>query len=216
MPVDTLIQKDSCILRAEENLKKCEDQLGFKKTKLADTKARALRGDDSIRASQALEAAQRQVEVGLLEERLKERKEFLADAIADQPRREADRKRAGELLAKAQEFEAKAFKLSEELKKVQDTAQDLREAANKTLAISELTRSEIQRAEEDQKKRDETRRTEILNSLKNNLKSAEIDLANTQKDPRHTPPELILEKQNIVAARQKNLDDFLKEEIAYA
>jgi|GEM_PF-3919173 hypothetical protein len=205
---ETLIQKDSVLLRAETNLKKALDQLEYQKRKLSEVQARALRNDDSVRPSQSLEAAQRREEIILLEGRVKEREAFLAEAKADQPRRDADRKRAADLTAKAQEIEAEAFKVSEKLKKLQDSAQDLGEAAGQTLALAEFTLNEIHQKETDRKKRVEIERNEKLGSLRQNLKTAQLELESAQRD-KHSNQEIILERQKIRDTRQKNLDDFI-------
>ncbi len=205
---ETLIQKDSVLLRAETNLKKALDQLEYQKRKLSEVQARALRNDDSVRPSQSLEAAQRREEIILLEGRVKEREAFLAEAKADQPRRDADRKRAADLTAKAQEIEAEAFKVSEKLKKLQDSAQDLGEAAGQTLALAEFTLNEIHQKETDRKKRVEIERNEKLGSLRQNFKTAQLELESAQRD-KHSNQEIILERQKIRDTRQKNLDDFI-------
>ena len=201
-------EKDAVTLKAETSLESAKDQLEFKKKKLAEIEATAIRADHSIRGTQALEAAQRREEVLLLEKRIKECEKYLSQAVADQPRRDSQRKNATGKLAQAQELEAQAFKVSEALKKLQDQATDLREEARLSLEAANFTAQEIKNQEEADKAREVKARQELVSKKETNLRSAELSLMAAQESGH---AEIIREREEIRDRRKKELAETLHE-----
>ncbi len=117
-----MAQTDPVIVRVEDAVKQQRAKLIAAKRRMAAVQARVMRPDGSTRPGAAAECAARQQEISAMEARLSELEASAAHAREDLPRREAERKRAGEVDAEVAEADRKISRLKDQI----DTAQRLR------------------------------------------------------------------------------------------
>jgi len=141
---------DSVIEHHEQILSQARSKLGMTKTHLESIKKQVMDYRGNIRPGRSVLAAQKAVEIELLEKRVAELEAELNHANEDFPRREKARKEADKLEEEALEVDEEAHALVEQLKSVERKAQALRGKATHLRHTASRTARQLERDEKRQ------------------------------------------------------------------